>query len=73
MCSLANANQQHDLGDDMYHTVQEYEEAVNRTPMTDEEIRVMIINMNKTNKMWNMRDFVRTVEEYHGIKNETNR
>ena len=57
----------------MYHTVQEYEEAVNRTPMTDEEIRVMIINMNKTNKMWNMRDFVRTVEEYHGIKNETNR
>lgn len=57
----------------MYHTVQEYEEAVNRVPMTDEEIRVMIINMNKTNKMWSMRDFVRTVEEYHGIKNETNR
>jgi len=57
----------------MYHTVKEYEDAVNRTPMTDEEIRVMIINMNKTNQMWSMRDFVRTVEEYHGIKNETNR
>lgn len=57
----------------MYHTVQEYEEAVNRVPMTDEEIRVMITMLNKTNKMWNMRDFVRTVEEHHGIKNETNR
>lgn len=54
----------------MYHTVKEYEDAVNRKPMTDEEIRVMIINMNKTNQMWSMRDFVRTVEEYHGIKNE---
>jgi len=54
----------------MYHTVKEYEDAVNRTPMSDEEIRVMIINMNKTNQMWSMRDFVRTVEEYHGIKNE---
>jgi hypothetical protein len=54
--------------DTHYHTVQEYEDAVNRTPMTDEEIRVMIINMNKTNQMWSMRDFVRTVEEYHGIK-----
>jgi len=57
----------------MYHTVKEYEDAINRTPMTDEEIRVMITTLNKTNKMWNMRDFVRTVEEYHGIKNETNR
>ena len=55
----------------MYRTVKEYEDAVNRKPMTDEEIRVMIINMNKTNQMWSMRDFVRTVEEYHGIKNET--
>jgi hypothetical protein len=55
----------------MYHTVKEYEDAVNRTPMTDEEIRVMITTLNKTNKMWNMRDFVRTVEEYHGIKNES--
>jgi hypothetical protein len=55
----------------MYHTVKEYEDAVNRKPMTDEEIRVMIINMNKTNQMWSMRDFVRTVEEHHGIKNET--
>ena len=54
----------------MYHTVQDYENAINRKPMTDEEIRVMIINMNKTNQMWNMRDFVRTVEEHHGIKNE---
>jgi hypothetical protein len=70
MFGLANVNQQHDLGDDMYHTVQDYENAVNRKPMTDEEIRVMIINMNKTNQMWSMRDFVRTVEEYHGIKNE---
>ena len=68
MFGLANVNQQHDLGDDMYHTVKEYEDAVNRKPMTDEEIRVMIINMNKTNQMWNMRDFVRTVEEHHGIK-----
>jgi len=68
MFGLANVNQQHDLGDDMYRTVQDYENAVNRKPMTDEEIRVMIINMNKTNQMWNMRDFVRTVEEYHGIK-----
>jgi hypothetical protein len=55
----------------MYHTVQEYEEAVNRVPMTDEHIREMITTLNKTNKMWNMRDFVRTVEEYHGIKNES--
>jgi hypothetical protein len=55
----------------MYHTVKEYEDAVNRKPMTDEEIRVMIINMNKTNQMWSMRDFVRTVEEHHGIKNES--
>ena len=55
----------------MYHTVQEYEEAVNRTPMSDEHIREMITTLNKTNKMWNMRDFVRTVEEYHGIKNES--
>ena len=55
----------------MYRTVKEYEDAVKRTPMTDEEIRVMIINMNKTNQMWSMRDFVRTVEEYHGIKNES--
>jgi hypothetical protein len=68
---LANVNQQHDLGDNMYHTVREYEEAVNRTPMTDEHIREMITTLNKTNKMWNMRDFVRTVEEYHGIKNES--
>jgi hypothetical protein len=68
MFGLANVNQQHDLGDDMYHTVQDYENAVNRTPMSDEEIRVMIINMNKTNQMWSMRDFVRTVEEHHGIK-----
>jgi len=55
----------------MYRTVKEYEDAVNRTPMTDEEIRVMITTLNKTNKMWNMRDFVRTVEKYHGIKNES--
>ena len=55
----------------MYHTVQEYEEAVNRVPMTDEEIRVMITMLNKTNKMWNMRDFVRTVEQHHGINNES--
>ena len=68
MFGLANVNQQHDLGDSMYHTVKEYEDAVNRKPMTDEEIRVMIINMNKTNQMWSMRDFVRTVEEHHGIK-----
>jgi len=61
----------HDLGDSMYHTVKEYEEAVNRVPMTDEHIREMITTLNKTNKMWNMRDFVRTVEEYHGIKNES--
>lgn len=52
----------------MYRTVQEYEEAVNRKPMTDEEIRVMITNLNRTNKMWSMRDFVRIVEEHHGIK-----
>jgi hypothetical protein len=70
MCSLAYVNQQHVLGDNMHHTVQEYEEAVNRVPMTDEEIRVMITMLNKTNKMWNMRDFVRTVEQHHGIKNE---
>jgi len=57
--------------DTHYRTVKEYEDAVNRTPMTDEEIRVMITTLNKTNKMWNMRDFVRTVEEYHGIKNES--
>ena len=54
----------------MHHTVQEYEEAVHRVPKTDEEIRVMITKLNKTNKMWNMRDFVRTVEQHHGIKNE---
>jgi hypothetical protein len=71
MCSLAYVNQQHDLGDSMYHTVQEYEEAVNRVPMSDEHIREMITTLNKTNRMWNMRDFVRTVEEYHGIKNES--
>jgi hypothetical protein len=51
-----------------YHTVQEYEDAVNRAPMTDEEIRVMITTLNKTNRMWSMRDFVRTVEQHHGIK-----
>lgn len=68
MFGLVNVNQQHDLGDSMYHTVQEYEDAVNRKPMTDEEIRVMITNLNKTNRMWNMRDFVSTVEEHHGIK-----
>ena len=52
----------------MYRTVQEYEEAVNRAPMTEEQIREMISTLNKTNKMWSMRDFVRIVEEHHGIK-----
>ena len=70
MFGLANVNQQHVLGDDMYHTVQEYEEAVNRIPMTEAQINEMVTTLNKTNKMWNMRDFVRIVEEHHGIKNE---
>jgi hypothetical protein len=57
----------------MHHTVQEYEDAVNRTPMTEAQINEMVTTLNKTNQMWSMRDFVRTVEEHHGIKNETNR
>jgi len=57
----------------MYHTVKEYEDAVNRTPMTEAQINEMVTTLNRTNQMWSMRDFVRTVEEYHGIKNETNR
>jgi len=57
----------------MYRTVKEYEDAVNRTPMTDAQINEMVTTLNRTNQMWSMRDFVRTVEEYHGIKNETNR
>lgn len=52
----------------MYHTVQEYEDAVNRAPMTEEQIRDIIMDLNRTNKMWNMRDLVRIIEEYHGIK-----
>jgi len=59
--------------DTHYYTVQEYEDAVNRTPMTDAQINEMVTTLNRTNQMWSMRDFVRTVEEYHGIKNETNR
>jgi hypothetical protein len=54
----------------MYHTVQEYEDAVNRVPMTEAQINEMVTTLNKTNRMWSMRDFVRTVEEHHGIKNE---
>jgi hypothetical protein len=68
MFGLANVNQQHVLGDDMYHTVQEYEDAVNRTPMTEAQINEMVTTLNKTNQMWSMRDFVRTVEQHHGIK-----
>ena len=52
----------------MYRTVKEYEDAVNRTPMTDEQIQEMVITLNKTNKMWSMRDFEKTVEEHHGNK-----
>ena len=54
--------------DTHYHTVQEYEEAVNRVPMTEAQINEMVTTLNRTNQMWSMRDFVRTVEEYHGIK-----
>jgi len=54
--------------DTHYYTVQEYEDAVNRTPMTEAQINEMVTTLNRTNQMWSMRDFVRTIEERHGIK-----